>query len=56
MFETLDAAEKAALEGRNQDPDTQQCETFMKDFAVRVKVAFGLQASYWTALPAGKAR
>ena len=52
MFRTLSAAEKAALDGRNLGPDTQQCEEFMEEFLVRVKVALALQASYWTALPA----
>lgn len=52
MFWTLSAAEKAALDGRNLGPDTQQCEEFMEEFLVRVKVALALQASYWTALPA----
>jgi len=40
MFQTLIAAERAALEGRNQGPDTQQCEEFMDEVLVRVKVAF----------------
>jgi len=51
MFRTLKAAENAAIEGCNQGPDTQQCEEFMEEFLVRVKVAFVLQASHWTVQP-----